>query len=236
MYGAVGTSTEVTALATQFLPAQVASALIHGYNPQVYASEALGLAFAFSNENGSTAFANNFGPSHAGTPNTVAGDAAFATAASIAIFGAASTPTLVTAIQNYVANWKAFYEANGMSGILAPHCRSNRPRGAGSSVGRRGGAGASEQSRSFSQSGDKFSHRRCAGQGDLFCFPCEPTGSRNPTKHAADRSLRRPCGSYGRRSISRSFRPYVRRGSARTRVGGARGPHFARRSRGTSTV
>ena len=108
MYGAVGTSTEVTALATQFLPAQVANALIHGYNPQVYASEALGLAFAFSNENGSTDFASNFGPSHAGTPNTVAGDAAFAAAASIAIFGATSTPTLVTAIQNYVANWKAF--------------------------------------------------------------------------------------------------------------------------------
>jgi Matrixin len=120
MYGAVGTSTEVTALATQFLPAQVASALIHGYNPQVYASEALGLAFAFSNENGSTAFANNFGPFHAGTPNTVAGDAAFAAAASIAIFGAASTPTLVTAIQNYVANWKALFESNGTPGFSHP--------------------------------------------------------------------------------------------------------------------
>jgi hypothetical protein len=36
MYGVVGTSTEVTALATQFLPAQVANAISHGYNPQVY--------------------------------------------------------------------------------------------------------------------------------------------------------------------------------------------------------
>ena len=120
MYGAVGTSTEVTALATQFLPPQVANALSHGFNAQVYASEALGLVFAFNNENGSTGFANNFGPSHAGTPNTVAGDAAFATAASTAIFGAASTPTLVIAIQNYVANWKAFYEANGTPGFSHP--------------------------------------------------------------------------------------------------------------------
>jgi len=36
MYGVVGTSTEVTALATQCLPAQVANAISHGYNPQVY--------------------------------------------------------------------------------------------------------------------------------------------------------------------------------------------------------
>jgi hypothetical protein len=117
MYGAVGTSAEVTLLAAQFLPPQVANALSHGFNPQVYASEALGLVFAFNNENGSTAFANNFGPSHAGTPNTVAGDAAFAAVASTAIFGTASTATLVNAIQGYVANWKAFYTANGIPGF-----------------------------------------------------------------------------------------------------------------------
>jgi len=117
MYGAVGTSAEVTLLAAQFLPPQVANALSHGFNPQVYASEALGLVFAFNNESGSTAFANNFGPSHAGTPNTVAGDAAFAAVASTAIFGTASTATLVNAIQGYVANWKAFYTANGIPGF-----------------------------------------------------------------------------------------------------------------------
>ena len=120
MYGAMGTSTEVTALATQFLPPQVANALSHGFNPQVYASEALGLVFAFNNENGSTGFANNFGPSHAGTPNTVAGDAAFTTAASTAIFGTGATATLVNAIQNYEANWKAFYTANGIPGFAQP--------------------------------------------------------------------------------------------------------------------
>ena len=120
MYGAVGTSTEVTLLAAQFLPPQVANALSHGFNPQVYASEALGLVFAFNNENGSTAFANNFGPSHAGTPNTVAGDAAFAAAASTAIFGTASTVILVNAIQGYVANWKAFYTGNGIPGFAQP--------------------------------------------------------------------------------------------------------------------
>ena len=49
MYGAVGTSAEVTMLATQFLPPQVTNAINYGFNPQVYASEALGLAFAFGN-------------------------------------------------------------------------------------------------------------------------------------------------------------------------------------------
>jgi hypothetical protein len=115
MYNAVGSSVEITLLATQFLPPQVANATSHGFNPQVYASEALGLVFAFRNENGSTAFANNFGPSHAGTPNSTAGEA-FAAAASPVIFGIASTPTLGNAIQGYVANWKAFYTANGIPG------------------------------------------------------------------------------------------------------------------------
>ena len=50
MYGAVGTSAEITLLASQFLPAQVALAIQNGLNPLVYASEALGLAFAFGNE------------------------------------------------------------------------------------------------------------------------------------------------------------------------------------------
>ena len=117
MYGAVGTSAEVTALATQFLPAQVENATKYGFNPLVYATEALGLVFAFNNETGSTAFATGYGPSNATMPNSTAGDLAFAAAASNGIFGAASTSTLVNAINNYVSNWKAFYSNNGIPGI-----------------------------------------------------------------------------------------------------------------------
>ena len=91
MYGTVGTSAEITLLATQFLPAQVANATQHGYSPVVYASEALGLVFAFGDENGGKAFATNFGPSNAAMPSSTAGDAAFAAAAASAIFGAAAT-------------------------------------------------------------------------------------------------------------------------------------------------
>ena len=74
MYGAVGSSAEITKLTTEFLPPQVAYALQHGSNPQVYASEALGLAFAFGNENGSSAFADAFGPANVSMPNSPAGD------------------------------------------------------------------------------------------------------------------------------------------------------------------
>ena len=120
MYGAVGTSAEVTALATQFLPAQVENATKYGFNPLVYSTEALGLVFAFNNETGSTAFATGYGPSNATMPNSTAGDSAFAAAASNGIFGAASTSTLVNAINNYVSNWKAFYSNNGIPGISNP--------------------------------------------------------------------------------------------------------------------
>ena len=120
MYGAVGTSAEVTALATQFLPAQVENATKYGFNPLVYATEALGLVFAFNNETGSTAFATGYGPSNATMPNSTAGNSAFAAAASNGIFGAASTSTLVNAINNYVSNWKAFYSNNGIPGISNP--------------------------------------------------------------------------------------------------------------------
>jgi hypothetical protein len=119
MYGAVGSSAEITKLVTQFLPAQVANAILHGFNPQVYASEALGLVFAFGDENGGTAFATNFGPSSPTMPNSTAGDAAFAAAASTAIFGAASTPNLVNVLDSFVTNWKAFYTSNGIPGIPA---------------------------------------------------------------------------------------------------------------------
>ena len=117
MYGAVGTTAEITQLVTQFLPAQVANAVAHGFNPQVYASEALGLAFAFGNESGSIAFANNFGPSNATMPNSTAGDEAFAIAATSAIFGSGATTNLVNVLDGFVANWKAFYSSHGIPGI-----------------------------------------------------------------------------------------------------------------------
>ena len=117
MYAEVGSSTEITALATQFLPPQVANAIKFGFNPQVYASEALGLVFAFGNESGSTAFADAFGPSNVGMPNSAGGDAAFAAAASSSIFGSASTANLVNVLDGFVVNWKAFYTSHGVPGI-----------------------------------------------------------------------------------------------------------------------
>ena len=78
------------------------------------------MAFAFGNESGSTGFADAFGPSHAGTPNSPIGDAAFAAAASAAIFGVDSTATLTNAIQIYISNWKAFYSSNGIPGYSHP--------------------------------------------------------------------------------------------------------------------
>jgi hypothetical protein len=120
MYSVVGTSAEVTSLATQFLPGQVNNATSYGLNPGVYACEALGLAFAFDNETGSTGFASAFGPAVTNMPNSTAGDAAFAAAASSTIFGAASTPTLVNAIEGWVANWKTFYSSHAIPEIANP--------------------------------------------------------------------------------------------------------------------
>jgi hypothetical protein len=116
MYDAVGTSAEITKLVTEFLPAQVAHAILHGYHSLVYASEALGLVFAFGDENGGTAFANQFGPSSV-MPNSTAGDAAFAVAAASSIFGSAATVNTPIAIQTWVANWKAFFTINGVVGV-----------------------------------------------------------------------------------------------------------------------
>ena len=115
--GSVGTSAEITSLATQFLPSQVVFATQHGLNAEVYASEAMGLALAFINETGSTAFATNFGPANAAMPNSTAGDLAFATAAAAAIFGSASTANLINVMDAWVTNWKAFYTGNGLPGI-----------------------------------------------------------------------------------------------------------------------
>jgi hypothetical protein len=117
MYGAVGSSDEVTKLATQFLPAQVANAIQNGLNPQVYACEVLGLAFAFGDENGGTAFNTNFGPANSAMPATAAGDAAFAAAASSTIFGSAANAGTPGAILNFVSNWEAFYTSHGISGV-----------------------------------------------------------------------------------------------------------------------
>src|SRR5262249_431819 len=110
----------ITKLVTQFLPAQVANAIQYGYNPQVYAAETLGLVFASGNENGSTGFANAFGPANASMPNSAAGDASFAAAAANAIFGSAATTTIITAINGYVTNWKNFYTGNGLPGNAHP--------------------------------------------------------------------------------------------------------------------
>ena len=120
MYGAVGTQAEVNALATQFLPAQVATAIHNGLNPEVYACEALGLAFAFSNESGSSAFANNYGPGNPSMPNSAAGDAAFATAAASTIFVSAATANLTSAVDAFVTNWKSFFSAHGIPEISNP--------------------------------------------------------------------------------------------------------------------
>ena len=121
MYGAVGGSPEITLLVTQFLPPQVTVATQFGFNAQVYASEALGLAFAFGNETGNTAFATAFGPVNPAMPNSPAGDAAFAVAAAATVYGSASTANLVNVLDTWVANWKAFYASVGaLPGIAHP--------------------------------------------------------------------------------------------------------------------
>jgi hypothetical protein len=117
MYGAVGTSDEITKLVTLFLPAQVANAVHFGLNPQVYACEALGLAFAFGDENGGVAFATNFGPTAPGMSASPAGDAFFAAAAASAIFGSAATANTPGAILGFVSNWEAFFSSHGVPGI-----------------------------------------------------------------------------------------------------------------------
>lgn len=120
MYNSVGSSAEVTKLVTQYLPPQVATAIQYGYNPQVYACEVLGLAFAFGDENGGTGFANNFGPSNSAMPATTAGDTAFANAAASTIFGSGETANTPGAILTFVTNWEAFYTHNGIPGNPTP--------------------------------------------------------------------------------------------------------------------
>jgi hypothetical protein len=117
MYAQVGTSDEITKLATQFLPAQVQHATQNGLNATVYACEALGLAFAFGDENGFTGFGINYGPSNPATPNTTAGDKTFAAEAALFVFGSAETANTPIAIADWVSNWKTFYTSNGVPGV-----------------------------------------------------------------------------------------------------------------------
>jgi hypothetical protein len=120
MYSAVGSSAEITKLATQFLPGQLAYANQVGLDPEVFACLETALVFAFGNESGSHAFANNFGPSNAAMPATAAGDAAFAAAATNAIFGSAQTVNTAPAILGYVHFLEGFFTANGIVGVQNP--------------------------------------------------------------------------------------------------------------------
>ena len=120
MYGVVGTSAEITFLATQFLPAQLGWATQHGFSPEVFACQVLGLAFAFGNENGANTFADNFGPSNAAMPNTPTGDAAFAAAVASAVFGSAANAGTATNILGWVSYFEAYFTQNGIPGIANP--------------------------------------------------------------------------------------------------------------------
>jgi hypothetical protein len=102
MFGVTDNVAELTKLATQFLPAQVANAVAHGLNPTVYAAEALGLALAGGNGS-SNAFATNV--------------------ASLSVSDFASAVASLTginsgAIEGFVSNWIKFYTANPPAGGL----------------------------------------------------------------------------------------------------------------------
>jgi hypothetical protein len=110
MFGVTDNTTELTKLATQFLPPQVVTAVANGFNPTVYAAEALGLALSGGN-GASNAFATNFGSLSV---------SAFAQAA------ATATGVNANAIQQFVTNWINFYTANpaatsGLSVTLASY-------------------------------------------------------------------------------------------------------------------
>src|SRR3984893_8926728 len=110
MFGVTDNVAELTRLATQFLPAQVANAVANGLNPTVYDAEALGLALSGGNGT-SNAFATNFGSLSA---------SAFAQAV------ATATGVNANAIQQFVTNWINFYTAtpaasSGLSVTLASY-------------------------------------------------------------------------------------------------------------------
>jgi hypothetical protein len=103
MFGVTDTVAELTKLSTQFLPPQVHNALVNGYNPTVYAAEALGLALAGGNGT-SNAFATNFGS---------LSESQFALAV------ASLTNLNTQAIQGWVNNWTTFYTAHPPAGGLS---------------------------------------------------------------------------------------------------------------------
>jgi hypothetical protein len=110
MFGVTDNTTELTKLATQFLPPQGVNAVAHSFNPTVYDAEALGLALAGGNGT-SNAFATNFGSLSV---------SAFAQAV------ATATGVNANAIQGFVTNWINFYTANpaaigGLSVTLASY-------------------------------------------------------------------------------------------------------------------
>jgi hypothetical protein len=110
MFSQTDNVAELTKLCTQFLPAQAANAVANGFDPTVYAAEALGLALAGGNGS-SNNFAMNFG-------SLSVSDFAQATAN--------ATGVSVSAIEGFVNNWIAFYTANpsatfGMSATLASY-------------------------------------------------------------------------------------------------------------------
>jgi hypothetical protein len=86
----------------------------------VFACQSLGLVFAFGNETGATTFATNFGPSNPNMPDTAAGDAAFAAAASSAIFGSQATADTAIYITSHISYWVNLYTASGLPGTPNP--------------------------------------------------------------------------------------------------------------------
>jgi hypothetical protein len=110
MFGVTDNVTELTKLATQFLPAQVSHAVANGFNPTVYAAEALGLALAGGN----------------GTSDNFATDFGSLSVAQFASEVGGITGVNTGAIQGFVQNWINFYTANpsatfGMSATLASY-------------------------------------------------------------------------------------------------------------------
>jgi hypothetical protein len=110
MFGGVDSLDELAKLSTQFLPAQVAHAVASGFNPTVYAAEALGLALAGGN----------------GTSNNFATDFSSLSVSQFASEVASLTGVNSAAIQGFAQNWENFYTANpsatfGLSVTLASY-------------------------------------------------------------------------------------------------------------------
>lgn len=93
------TISEMQNLVLNFLPGQVANAIANGYNPTVYASEALGLGLA-----NYRVFWSTFGTS-------VFGDAEFETILS------SITGVNQSAIAGWLSNWTTFYTNHPQTGL-----------------------------------------------------------------------------------------------------------------------